>query len=139
MAAPSGQQCLHTLQNRRFVVETQRRAAGDLSGYRAWGAGAALHAWLGDGQNDGKDGPQPTAGLETDIVVENPADAFDDRQSETETVRADAVGVQTLELLEDLALLVLRNAGPGVADLDFEPVAGPPAAPREPRAPDRCT
>ena len=64
-------------------------------------------------------------------MVEHPAHAFGDRQSQAETLLAFLVTlglIETPEFLEDLGQLRLGNAGAGVPDLDANAIAQTAAA-----------
>ena len=89
-----------------------------------WLAGAALES----GTSTEKREPRPDAERSVDLVVEHARDALDDRQAEAQAARHLGALVEPLELAEDHALLGLRNAEPGVVDVDAQLAARAPAA-----------
>src|SRR6185437_3565150 len=64
-----------------------------------------------------------------DRMIEQAAEAIDDGEPQAQSAAAIAIGVGDLvELVEDVLLLVLRNARPGVPDLDPKTIFAPSAA-----------
>ena len=57
---------------------------------------------------------------ELDLVVEHARDALHDRQAEPQPARDLGALIQAVEFLEDRALLGLRDAEPGIVDVDAQ-------------------
>src|SRR5262249_16302576 len=63
-----------------------------------------------------------------DRVIEQAAEAVDDREPEAETAAPVAIGIRNLvELVEDVLLVILGNTRAGVPHFDPKPLAAPPA------------
>ena len=80
----------------------------------------ALRRRLAGRRRDGEDGALARPGVETDRMVEHPAEALDDREAEAETPGHAGALIEPLELLEHRLLLIRRDAEPGVPDFDAQ-------------------
>ena len=114
------------------VVDAQHDDAGELHAIDVARRRAA--AWLsGDGRRERHlDRETASRGRPSkstvDLVVEHARDALDDRQAEAQAARHLGALIEAVEFLEDRLLLRMRDAEPGIVDVDAQPPAPAPAA-----------
>src|SRR5262245_16203901 len=104
--APAVEQRLHSIENCRLVVYAPNSDAGERP--RVDGA---LHGWLPARRYDGrkrdldrKPRPATERRADGDLVIENPCDALDNRQAESQAARHLGSLVQPMKFLKNRLL-----------------------------------
>ena len=139
VVAPLPQQLADAGADRFLVVDDQHRAAGRGVGRHGVGADGEFFQALEAGAIDAQAEQRAAAELRADAerVAEQKRQPLDDRQPHAEALGAVALRVADLvELVEDLASSLARDADAGVPDLDVDGAAPLRAAARSRR---RCS
>src|SRR6056297_145165 len=127
MASPSFEHYAHAGKHVRLVIDANDPNPGEVA---KDGFGLALRRKSGDGLS--RLDPQAKARtgtkrrVELDWMIQNPANAFDNRQTEPEAASTRRARIEAPELLKNFPVLVFGNAKPGIGHLDGDGSAAAP-------------
>src|SRR6516162_2392957 len=123
MISPASKQSAHPLQYERIVVDHHDQFAIGCIHKRMSGGGrfADFRPRSNARHRDGKAGSLPQYRCQTHLMVEQPPQPVNNGKPETKT-RAPVAArcVKAIELAEDVLLLILRNPGSGIPNLDTQ-------------------